>query len=275
MSPNAKHEIEKMIDTTTNPDLSKPTPNAVEQWAELPAFDDGTAAFVEHFGLTAPRLKTDFGKNGSGFVDEQTGEKRDQLNLVMLAFPPSRAWWLVPLNEGGSPGDPPSCYSTAGALTVPDPDVPDRQSATCTSCEHAKWIDGAKPACEEAVNLFVFDQDTEGYYWMRFHRTALKPFRAYVSSLLSKKKPLFSVVTKVTTAAGDKKKGFDYLVPVFAEGDALKPADVAPMREVAQSAMKQWTAVAEEMAAAERGGDGATTEDSPAVEVVDSSGEVF
>ena len=254
-------------------------PTAVEQWSELPAFDDGTAAFVEHFGLTAPRLKTDFGKNGNGFVDEQTGEKRDQLNLVMLAFPPSRSYWAKQLSEGGAMGDPPDCRSTFGALTVPDADAPDRQAETCAACPHSQWDNGEPPRCTEAVNVFAFDRDVDSYYWLRFKRTSLKPFRAYVSSLLSKGRPLFSVMTNIKLKDATR-DGFAWLVPAFTRGEDLAPADVAPMREVAMSAMKSWTAVAEEMAAAEREGGGSSggtggVEASPAVTVQDSEGQDF
>lgn len=231
---------------------------AEDPWAELRgAFDDGSQLYREHFGLSLPRLRSDFGRNGRGWIDDLTGEAKDHLSIVILAYPPSRQFWLKSIDDG-EPG-PPDCRSLD--MIVPLADVPDKQSDFCGSCPHSEWRtndegERVKPRCQESVNLIGYDTEVGQFCWLRFGGTALKPFGKYVSALTSRQNlPSFAVVTEITLKE-ESRGSMQWLVPQFAIGDALTPAEVAPLREVAERAMKAFAQVSEEMDAAERRAEG-------------------
>jgi hypothetical protein len=224
-----------------------------DPWAELrDAFDDGSQGFTEHFGTSLPRLRSDFGRNGKGWIDDLTNEVFDHLRIGILAYPISRQYWLKGIDEG-EPG-PPDCRSLD--MLAPLADSPAVQSDLCGRCKHSQWTtteDGARqrPGCQESVNViaYLFDQDV--YAWLRFAGTALRPFRNYISALKSRRLPAFAVMTEITLETA-KRDRLEWLVPKFEIGDHLSPEQVAPMREIAKLAMETFGQVTEEMAAAER-----------------------
>lgn len=245
-----------------------------DPWAELRvAFDDGSQLYREHFGLSLPRLRSDFGKNGKGWVDDLSGEAKDHLSIVILAYPPSRQFWIKGIDEG-EPG-PPDCRSLD--MFVPLDNVPDKQCDACLTCPHSQWGydeekgKAIKPRCQESVNVIAFDTEVGQFVWLRFGGTALKPFGKYISALASRKNlPSYAVVTEITLK--EKVEGnLQWYVPIFSLGDPLTPADVAPMREVAEKAMKAFEQVSEEMDAAERKADNDPfSDDNIGREVVDA-----
>lgn len=254
---------------TTATDIATPHE---DPWAELrDQFDDGSQLFKDHFGLSLPRLRSDFGKNGRGWVDDLTGEVKDHFTGVILAYPPSRQFWIKSLNDGGD-GGPPDCRSFD--MAAPDPSSPEPQAKACATCPHSQWRtddggDRVPPPCSESVNVIAHDNEDDVFVWLRFSRTALRPFKNYVSALASRRLPLFAVVTNITL---EKKKNgaLEWLVPVFGMGDALTPAQVAPYREVAQFAMQTFGQVADDMAAAEASDSTGRIEDAfPDSEVID------
>lgn len=220
-----------------------------EEWAAMMDWDDGSATFIEHFGLSMPRLRTDFGRNGKGWVDDLTGEVYRSIEIVILAFPPSRAWWEKTIDEGG--GGRPDCSSLD--MIAPLPNSPIRQAPLCAGCDKAKWgADGERPACTESVNVLAYDQNGDRFVWLRFAGTGLRPFKDYISALTSRRILPFATGTLVELE--ERKEGsLEWLVPKFGIGSALT-ADVArPLREVAKKAMASWQQVAMEMEAKEAG----------------------
>jgi hypothetical protein len=235
-----------------------------DEWAAMRAeFHDGSQTFKEHFGLSIPRFRTDFGRNGQGFVDDLSGESFKTLEVVLLAYPPSRAWWEVSLDEGG--GGAPDCRSHD--MIVPDPSSPNRQSARCVDCPHSKWGENnERPACTESVNVVAYDKPGDRFVWLRFAGTALKPFKDYISYLESRRLVSFAVST-VVTLEEKQRDALRWLVPRFSMGERLTPEQVRPMREVARLAMEAWRDVAEEMAASDPGPfDDASTVDGEVLE---------
>jgi hypothetical protein len=220
-----------------------------DPWAELrEAFDDGSKRFAEHMGLSLPRLRSDFGRNGRGWIDDLTGTVTDTLSVVLLAYPPTRAWWEKSLDEGGS--GPPDCKSWD--MVRPDPASPMAQSITCATCPHSKWGDNnERPGCAQSINVIAYDTGDKQFVWLRFAGTGIDPFRRYISALASRRLPAYAVVTHITLD-DEKRDKFEWKKPHFAIGDPLTPADVAPMRDVAKQAMEMWQTVAEDMAGAER-----------------------
>lgn len=225
-----------------------------DPWAEMRnAFDDGSALFRQHFGLTLPRLRSDFGRNGRGWIDDLTGEVRDHLAVVLLAYPPSRQFWLKSIDEGEA--GPPDCRSID--MVAPLPDVPNRQADRCAECPMSQWGEDEtgkrlRPRCSESVNVVAYDTvEPRQFLWLRFGGTALRPFKNYVSALTSRGLPHFAVVTEVKLEEV-KDGSLQWLVPHFSIGAELTPAEVAPLREVAQQAMAAFEQVVEEMATAER-----------------------
>jgi len=234
-----------------------PTPGALAtrtEWDEMAeAFDDGSNDFVKHFGLSLPRLRSDFGRNGKGWVDDLTGDAYDHLSIVILAMPPSRAWWEKSIDEGG--GGPPDCRSIN--MITPTDDS-DKQAPTCAACPKSKWgEDNERPACADSVNVVAFDLEVGQFVWLRFGGTALKPYRDYVSALRSRGLKHFQVATTIKLEERTRDK-LEWLVPHFQIGDALSADQVRPMREIAQKAKESFDQVAQEMATQAR-----ATEDGP------------
>lgn len=229
-----------------------------EEWQALATFDDGQAAFVEHFGLSMPRLRSDFGKNGQGWIDDLTGEKFTELRAIFLALPPSRAFWLKTLDEGGEGGVPDCSSRVSFKVGKPDENVPSPQAESCESCPHSLWTpaeeeDGEdrRPRCIESINVLAHDVDNDTMFWLRFAGTAISPFRKYLSGLMARKLPFFSVITKVTLDERSKGK-LNWLVPVFGVDEKLTPDVVLPYRQVAERAMAMWASVADELDQADR-----------------------
>lgn len=249
--PTVREALGAEVATTQSTELAVPV---ADQWQSLAgAFDDGTAAFINHFGLTMPRLRSDFGRNGKGWVDDLTGDTTDHLRIVILAQPPSRTFWLKSLDDGG--GGRPDCKSTNLLADRPDDNVPEPQSAKCSTCPHSQWgeaEDGSpiKPACSEAVNVLAYDLDGERYVWLAFRGMSINPFQKYVSALYSRKMVPFGVETVVTL--DEKEKGsLKFLVAKFAIGPALDFELATELRGVAKKAMATWQSEAEAMAASE------------------------
>lgn len=244
----------EVLPATTQASTEVAIPAADEFALMAGEFDDGTAAFIEHFGLTMPRLKSDFGRNGKGWIDDLTGEATSRLRIVILAQPPSRTFWIKSLEESGG-GGAPDCKSTNLLADRPDDNVPEPQSDRCSTCPHSQWgeaEDGStiKPKCSEAVNVLAYDLDGERFMWLAFRGTSIRPYRNYVSALYSRKLSTFGVETVVTLE--DSKRGsFEWLEARFQIGDPLDPQLVRPMRDMAKRAMATWETEAEAMAAAE------------------------
>lgn len=237
---------------------ASPAVQDADEWALMRSeFSDGSQAFKDHFGLSIPRFKTDFGRNGLGFVDGLSGESFKELEVVLLAYPPSRAWWEVSIEDGG--GGTPDCRSHD--MIVPDPTSPNRQAPTCAACPHSKWGDNReRPACAESVNVVAYETPYERngvaggdrFVWLRFAGTGLKPFKDYISYLESRRMVSFAVTTKVTLEENSR-DALRWLTPKFAMGERLTPDQVRPMRDVAKAAMEAWREVADEMVEAEAG----------------------
>lgn len=222
------------------------------EWAELANFDDGSQTYRDHFGLAIPRLRSDFGRNGKGWIDDLSGEiVGKELTIVILAYPPSRAWWELSLDEGGGGGRP-DCFSHD--MLAPSQASTKRQAELCGACPHSRWgPDGERPRCSESVNVLAIDIKDERFFWLRFAGTALKPFQQYVSYLASKHRlPSFAAATHVVLKEETKGK-YEFLVPQFEMVEQMEPAAVKPWREVARQAMASWQQIAEEMAEAEAG----------------------
>lgn len=226
---------------------------STDEWGDMAAeFDDGSEAFVEHFGLAMPRLKTDFGRNGKGWVDDLTGGSMTELRIVILAQPPSRTFWHKTIDEGGG-GSIPDCKSTNLLADAPDDNVPDPQAPKCSACQWSQWaedLDGKriKPKCSEAVNVLAYDVPGEKFMWIPFRGTSISPYRKYVSALMSRRIPIFGVETHVTLTA-EKSGSLEWLVAKFDIGGPLEPAIVRPLREMAKRAMQTWESAADDLAA--------------------------
>lgn len=221
-----------------------------EEWDAIRAeFDDGSTTFKEHFGLSVPRLKTDFGRNGRGWIDDLSGEAFTELEFVILAYPPSRAFWIKTIDEGG--GGVPDCRSHD--MVMPESSSPAPQAQFCAACPHAQWTenkdgDRQRPRCAESINVVAFDvADAGRFVWLRFAGTGIRPFKEWVSYLASKRMQPFMVTTKATLEK-QKDGSLEWLTPRFSMGRALTPDEVRPMRDVAKAAMQAYEQVADEMA---------------------------
>lgn len=236
---------------TTGNGVALPTE---DPWADLrAAFDDGSQRFREHIGVSLPRLRSDFGRGGKGWIDELTGESYAELDIAILAYPPQRTFWVKSLDESGGASTPPDCKSWD--MLKPDPSSPDKQAEKCSACPNSQW--GSDPkggdgkACKESVAVIAYDFPRDQFLWMRFGGTALKPFKNYISALTGRRLPAFSVRTKVTLKP-ESEGTFQWLVPVFTITEYLKPDGVRPLREVAAVAMAAHQSVMDEMATDER-----------------------
>lgn len=228
-----------------------------DPWGE---YDDGLVG-TEAARLSMPRIVSDM-RPGQGYTNEVTGEKSDHLRFIWLARKWTRAAHLQDDGNGGvtkrpfGTGDPfPDCFSAD--MERPDPSSPAVQADACAVCPHSQFgPDNEAPACRERLHVFGFDLDNEHYFRTSFSGTALGHVNGYISALKARRpaKPTFAQVTevKLTEVKGttNRTQGRIWLEPEILPGEALNPAEVAPLLATRDQFITQWeTHVAEDAVA--------------------------
>jgi len=93
----------------------------------------------------------------------------------------------------------------------PSPSVENPPSSLCATCQYSFWEDDRPPKCREVLNNILlvspekeFKIENASPYLMTIAGASLKPMRLFVSGLAAKRKPIYSVVTRMSL---EKKSG--------------------------------------------------------------------
>lgn len=208
----------------------------------LPANMDDLDTGLDEFGMedaVVPRL-TIVHKEGV-FQDSLSGDKFDDLKVIMLGLVKQRTLWHNVVDEG----DRPMCRSMnheTGWPIDPDgvkkdkqfpwaesgfresdfpPDADGFVSLPCDGCKLKEWgshPDGKKPYCAEVYTIPVLydPYDDEGWVpaLMSFQKTGLKPLKSYLTSFSRSRNAAYSAITKITLTLQHRGSN-DYSTPNF------------------------------------------------------------
>ena len=203
------------------------------------ATDDDGMTGLEDFDVSTdavmPRLKI-IGKEAQ-FEDSLSGERFDSITAVLLGMVKQRILWAPEVDDG----DGPLCRSLdfktglpylkefpwkESGFKAPAADAEDVE-LPCNSCALKEWgtnPKGSTPWCSEQhtfpLLLLSGPDDTEGMpALLTLQRSGIKPSKAYVSSFVRSKSPLYTAVTTIGLQA-QKRGTVDYAVPILRKGNA-------------------------------------------------------
>lgn len=178
------------------------------------------------------------------FEDSLTGEKFDTLDTVMLGIIKGRVLWHTDVDyEGG-----PLCKSYDAETGHPQTDFPEKAFAAkggthnadgtivCETCPLAAWgsdpINGKRPWCTEQMTVPITIGGDDPAGTITFQRSGVGPMRAYASSYLREKRPMFTHRTKVTLEKG-RKGTVVFSTPKFVRGEAVN--DIGLLKSYAEA----------------------------------------
>jgi len=155
--------------------------------------------------------------------------------VIVLVRGGQRAWWRSVYGAGGG-GTPPDCSSQGGGFGLGNPTVeadPEADPVTtqCAGCHWNQWktatkADGSKgpgKSCKEWAMVFLYIEGGGIPMMLSVPPSSLKPMRKYSIKLLGAKKPIYSVLTKLTLTATKNGDGTDYSELTFNYGRDLDP----------------------------------------------------
>lgn len=214
--------------------------------SSVPAsLDDDLMVGLEDFDVTdavMPRLRID-GQNAV-FEDNLSKATYTELDAVLLGLVKQRVLWDAEINEDGAP---PLCKSVDHERGRPGEHFPWKASGfteeslgedgclSCAACPLKEW--GSHPSrdvpwCSEQ---FVFPLVTDdGPAILTIQRSGIKNARAYTSSFMRAKKPLFTHNTKITLRA-EKRGSVRYAVPEFQRGEETDQSEWAELADLYRS----------------------------------------
>lgn len=179
------------------------------------------------------------------FRDNLQNRQFSELDCIILGLVKQRVFWKKETEEG----DRPLCKSpdhTHGYPIVTDEvakdkrfpwersnfnpaDFPPDQSGVvtlpCAACVFKEWDKGdwkAPPCAEQHTYPILYNTtpDEDEATWspaiVSFQKTGIKPSRAYLSSFVQARKPMFTARTKITLTLM-KRSAVEYSVPNFAK----------------------------------------------------------
>lgn len=176
---------------------------------------DDSDRVMPRIGIVQPTSEE--GTKGN-FRSNLTGDETKEMSIVPLTFSKARILW------GDNLGDDPKCKSRDAIK--PDESIENPVCDQCATmqngrltevCPSAMWqgegTNRTKPECQMQYNLAALDEDGAPFM-MSFRGSALKPFKALISGLISKRKPLCDNVVHMTIKEMKGEKGV-YYVPQF------------------------------------------------------------
>lgn len=193
--------------------------------------------------LTLPRINIDH-RDGV-YVDSLSNERFETLDLILCGLVKQRVLWDPEIKEE-SPG--PWCRSMDAKMGIPNiemfpwaasglEDLNDGEEGLalpCDSCNLKDWGSNPKgetPWCSEQYTFVAVrpmpDEDGSTFYspfLFTVQRTGIKPAKAYLTSYVKSKQPLYTALTVVKL--DHRKRGANpYAVPTFTKGAATDKED--------------------------------------------------
>ena len=145
------------------------------------------------------------------FFDAQTGEIFKEIQVVFVKSSWGRVKFKDDISEKGI-----ECKSSDRVYpSVENPPAPE-----CSKCPYSKWgADGEPPVCKETINNIIYiipkqaKSPLDGIpYLFSVHGMNIKPLKMALSSLITRGKPIFSRVFKLTLELTKNEKGKLYTV---------------------------------------------------------------
>lgn len=121
----------------------------------------------------------------------------------------------------------------------PSPSIENPPASVCAACPYSKWENNEPPKCREVLNNILmaapdspetFDIDHFSPYLMTVAGTSLKPMRAFVSALIARKRPIYSVVAKLSLEKKTGNVGKFYVLKISIDR-YLSEDDITKVRE--------------------------------------------
>jgi hypothetical protein len=156
----------------------------------------------------------------------------------------NRAYWPEEFDGGGSP---PACVSHDGLKGIGDP------GGNCLTCKFAQFGSGKQgagrgKACQESRLVFLITADEMLPIVIKAPATSLAAAKKYLTGMISRRKMLHSVYTKLSLIKKQNKDGIAYSQITFemvgevenpkaskAYADAIKPHLVVAAAEMAEA----------------------------------------
>ncbi len=145
------------------------------------------------------------------FFDAQTGEVFKEIQVVFVKSGWGRVKFKDDISEKGI-----ECKSSDRNFpSVDNPPAPD-----CKSCPYSKWgEDGEPPICKETINniIYLIPKETKSPldgipYLFSVHGMNIKPLKMALSSLITRGKPIYSRMFKLSLELTKNEKGKFYVV---------------------------------------------------------------
>ena len=145
------------------------------------------------------------------FFDAQTGEIFKEIEVVFVKSSWGRVKFKDDISEKGI-----ECKSTDRNF----PSVDNPPAPQCKDCPYSKWgEDGEPPVCKETLNNIIYLIPKEAQspldgipYLFSVHGMNIKPLKMALSSLITRGKPIYSRVFKLTLELTKNEKGKFYVV---------------------------------------------------------------
>ena len=184
-------------------------------------FDDGLEDF-DTDDMVMPRIS--IVHSDGVFEDQLTGEKFEEMDVVLLGLVKQRIMWSDDVDDGEGP----LCKSLDAKVGNPGKEFPwagsgfaktaDKDSLPCDQCSFAKWQNNNPPSCSEQYTLpLMMNVEDEGYIApaiVTFQRSGVKPVKKYLTSFKRSQQPLFTAQTKLSLDVR-KKGSVTFSVPQF------------------------------------------------------------
>lgn len=194
----------------------------------MQGMDDGLGDFGTE-DMVMPRIGIEHTEGV--LVDNLTGKKFEELEVVMLGLIKQRILWDTEVNDGdqplcksynfeeGNPNDEKFPWGAAGF----DKDAAG-DTLPCASCALKEWGSHPQretPWCSEqhTFPLLMKVGDTfAAPAIFTVQRSGIKPSKAYLTAFKRAQKPLFTAVTKITLEL-QKRGSVTYSVPKFSQSE--------------------------------------------------------
>jgi len=157
-----------------------------------------------------PVIKVPSGGATSWTVPSINGEVvLQELDGIIPFTQLTRGYWPTSFDDG-EPG-PPECWSEDGQYGLGE-HAQTLVEGKCCNCEYQKFGSGKNggQACQQKRLIYFILKDEVLPVVVRAPAMSLKNVRAYLSGLMSRRKPIHSVYTRLTLVADKNKKGKQY-----------------------------------------------------------------
>lgn len=202
----------------------------------IETYDPNAMTGLEDFDANdavMPRLKI-VGKEAM-FEDNLSGEKHEKIRVILLGLVKQRILWAPEVDDGEGP----LCRSlnfekglpfikefpfAESGFPAPAADAKNVE-LPCNNCALKEWGSnpkGSTPWCSEQHTFPLLMQTGEDA-WMpailTLQRSGIKASKAYISSYVRAKQPLYTAVTEISLQ-GQKRGQVEYATPIFRKEDA-------------------------------------------------------